>query len=589
MSLQHLSAHVASQGRGKDTALVHMTPGEVAGLNAIARKAGYDGLTTNPETGLPEAGILSSILPVVAGFFLGPAGLGMSTMGAAATVGGVSALASGSLAKGLQAGFGAWGGAGLGGALTAGGVGEVAATQAMQEAGAQQAVQGVGAAQTAEIAAQQAAQQTAGAQAAQAAAQAANPLATAQQGVMGGSEFLGGMNEPTLLQQAAGAAATPSPQQAAGALMNGVDGRLAAGTMTSPLNPAAGARTPFAMGNDHASVFRDNLDKFSLEPLTNDPMKFLKENSNYALAAGSALMGAGEQDKMPKPDPGMIRPYTFSRKPTGARRTPGGGEPLYFQDSYTAQTPYSADQYRFAEGGVTSAPQGMVYDPVTQMYTVQTGMDPTQGMRGAVATSLPRFTYDPVLQRYTEIEGYDTSTPLSGGGGNTDFGGGGGDAGPGGMGMNDGSISGFNAIAAIGESIGGGPSAAPGGTDGSPASNDGGGIAGSNSSEGGNNAAGGIIKAKERGGLRALQQGRHLKGPGDGMSDDIPATIEGKQPARLAADEFVVPADVVSHLGNGSSDAGAKQLYAMMDRVRAARTGRSKQAPAVNARKMMPA
>jgi hypothetical protein len=71
--------------------------------------------------------------------------------------------------------------------------------------------------------------------------------------------------------------------------------------------------------------------------------------------------------------------------------------------------------------------------------------------------------------------------------------------------------------------------------------------------------------------------GRMLKGPGDGMSDSIPGVIADKQPARLADGEFVVPADVVSHLGNGSTDAGAKQLYAMMNRVRKARTGSSKQ------------
>ena len=82
---------------------------------------------------------------------------------------------------------------------------------------------------------------------------------------------------------------------------------------------------------------------------------------------------------------------------------------------------------------------------------------------------------------------------------------------------------------------------------------------------------------------------RLLKGPGDGMSDNIPATIDGKQPARLADSEFVVPADVVSHLGNGSTDAGAKHLYDMMDRVRKARTGRTKQSPAINAKKFLPA
>jgi hypothetical protein len=83
--------------------------------------------------------------------------------------------------------------------------------------------------------------------------------------------------------------------------------------------------------------------------------------------------------------------------------------------------------------------------------------------------------------------------------------------------------------------------------------------------------------------------GRLLKGPGDGMSDSIPATIGRKQPARLADSEFVVPADVVSHLGNGSTDAGAKRLYEMMDRVRKARTGRKSQGKEINPSKYMPA
>jgi len=83
--------------------------------------------------------------------------------------------------------------------------------------------------------------------------------------------------------------------------------------------------------------------------------------------------------------------------------------------------------------------------------------------------------------------------------------------------------------------------------------------------------------------------GRMLKGPGDGMSDSIPASIGRKQPARLADGEFVVPADVVSHLGNGSTDAGAKQLYSMMNKVRQARTGNSKQGREIQPRKYLPA
>ena len=65
--------------------------------------------------------------------------------------------------------------------------------------------------------------------------------------------------------------------------------------------------------------------------------------------------------------------------------------------------------------------------------------------------------------------------------------------------------------------------------------------------------------------------GRLLRGPGDGVSDSIPATIGNKQPARLADGEFVIPARIVSEIGNGSTDAGAKKLYAMMDRIQGAR------------------
>jgi hypothetical protein len=99
----------------------------------------------------------------------------------------------------------------------------------------------------------------------------------------------------------------------------------------------------------------------------------------------------------------------------------------------------------------------------------------------------------------------------------------------------------------------------------------------------------GQIKVMAEGGLGGYSDGgRMLKGPGDGMSDSIPATIGRKQPARLADGEFVVPADVVSHLGNGSTDAGAKKLYAMMDKIRTARTGKKKQAPAVKGDKYLP-
>jgi hypothetical protein len=81
---------------------------------------------------------------------------------------------------------------------------------------------------------------------------------------------------------------------------------------------------------------------------------------------------------------------------------------------------------------------------------------------------------------------------------------------------------------------------------------------------------------------------RMVKGAGDGMSDNVPATIEGVQEARLANDEFVIPADVVADIGNGSSSSGAQKLYAMMDRVRKARHGTTEQPPEINAEQYMP-
>ena len=104
-------------------------------------------------------------------------------------------------------------------------------------------------------------------------------------------------------------------------------------------------------------------------------------------------------------------------------------------------------------------------------------------------------------------------------------------------------------------------------------------------------AQGGIIGLAVGGMPRMAQmmaQPRYLSGSMDGMADTIPASIDGKDPAALSGGEFVIPADVVSGMGNGNSDAGAKNLYAMMDKVRQARTGMKKQPPAIDPSKMLP-
>jgi hypothetical protein len=94
-------------------------------------------------------------------------------------------------------------------------------------------------------------------------------------------------------------------------------------------------------------------------------------------------------------------------------------------------------------------------------------------------------------------------------------------------------------------------------------------------------AQGGIASVAPQG------QGYYLGGPTDGMADQIPATIDNKQPAALSDGEFVIPADVVSHLGNGNSNSGAEQLYGMMDRIRKARTGSTEQGKQINPNKFL--
>ena len=131
MSLHKFAEQVASQGRGDDSLLVHMTPDEVRNLQQFAQAHGTT-LTINPTTGLPEAGLLSdlfkAVAPIALGAFLGPgafgiAGMGMSAGMAGAAVGGITTLATGSLSRGLMAGLGAYGGAGLAEGFMGAGVG----------------------------------------------------------------------------------------------------------------------------------------------------------------------------------------------------------------------------------------------------------------------------------------------------------------------------------------------------------------------------------------------------------------------------------------------------------------------------------
>lgn len=184
MSLQLAANHLASQGRGPDTQLIHMSPREVAGLQALAMAHGGS-LTVNPKTGLPEAGILDKLLPTLIGV-----GVTAATGGAAAPwmiglgVGGIEAARTGSLGKGLLAGLGAYGGAGMAGGLM--GLGATSPELAAQALGTAAAT-GPGS-QAAMLAAQNAGFGTAGLDAlasSAAVAPGAAPVASSSLGTLG--------------------------------------------------------------------------------------------------------------------------------------------------------------------------------------------------------------------------------------------------------------------------------------------------------------------------------------------------------------------------------------------------------------------
>jgi hypothetical protein len=169
MSLQHAAKHLASKGRGPDTELIHMTKGEINSLQTLA-KANGGSLTINPHTGLPEAGFLKNMLPMIAGaaamYFTGGAAAPLiGGLSNAATIGlgigGLETARTGSLQKGLMAGLGAYGGAGLAGGLMAAGTSgatsaigasaEKAGEEAAKNAAAQHAAQEAAATEAAKL------------------------------------------------------------------------------------------------------------------------------------------------------------------------------------------------------------------------------------------------------------------------------------------------------------------------------------------------------------------------------------------------------------------------------------------------------
>lgn len=317
-----LAQTVQSQGRGNDTQLVHMTPREVQGLQALAMANGGS-LTLNPQTGLPEAGFLDNILPMIAGAALTiGSGGALSPLMAAGIVGGGTALVSGDIGKGFMAGLGAYGGGGLGQGLSAAGT----AANAAPAAGASAATATPTAAPT--LTNTQAALQSAGMNPAQIAAQT-------------------GTAAPTATAATTGVGAGTLPADMTAALKGGASyGASSAPTMGVNFQTAGEGFKSLA-GPEGRAAFMSEAGVGGLGGL-----------AKYGGAAAMPLLSSDAQGAPAGTDQ-MIRPYSFDiGLQDVAYRTGAPGEATselqYFRPRYTARKPYRAKK----GGGVPTLEEG---------------------------------------------------------------------------------------------------------------------------------------------------------------------------------------------------------------------------------------
>ncbi len=493
---------VQSHGRNGDTVLVHMTPNEVNSLQGLAMAHGGS-LTINPHTGLPEANFLKSILPIVAGLALGPAGLGLSAGMAGLTVGGATGLITGDLGKGLMAGLGAFGGAGLGGALastgTAAGAAGMGTTGAMDMGVGGSGILGGGSAASA-------APTTLGTLTA--GSEALTPISTST--TTPGLDTLGaGLKDLTTpggmgrfgsaftAQTGGGLGNTAALMGLSAPLMEAAQPQYALPETTTESN-YTGPYRPTERKVQYPGQARDRRDssEFSYFTSTNPYPGFMAAASGGAVRyqEGGMVDGAELVDSAVQMPPqgyqtGTAPEFNYNFRPVGVY-TPPSATPTPTQ---TAINP-----------AATLGPVEETED-TAQLRLLGKRFDRLRNLNKPI--DVPEYQYDPATQRTVP-----TVTQMAQGG-----------------------LAGLNAF--------------------------------------------------NKGGM---PKGRFLQGAGDGVSDSIPATIGGTQPARLADGEFVIDARTVSEIGNGSSKAGAKKLYAMMERVHQERK-KAKRGQDSNADKHLPA
>jgi hypothetical protein len=523
MATHQLAKGLASLGRHGDSMLMHVSPEEVSGLQALGQMTGHK-LHINPDTGMPEAfdfgDFFSSLLPTLVGVGLSPAtggaSLGLTGMSATAApiLGGMATGALVAGAKGedvlggaLMGGLGGYGGGNLGSSLA-----------------------------------------NMGAQGGYQAGQLVGPQLTAEGGLSAAGSGQGMMT--TLATQAPPSTFTGGLSQVG----RGAQELLKTGgfdKFTTPLTQGGAGGSAMQIG---APLGMAALSAMQPDPydFAADEAKRKEEENKYRSSTGGLNLNASSGLNLGLPSLSLaVGGVVDANKSTISS---GGTQDIYgSNDNAAAGTELSQDGYGIGR-----------LDKLTQQGSLAKAGDMFYAQGGPVSFA----EGGDKGMNLDELPSLNVNTGMQGGGGSG--------------GIND-LLYQINDSAAMSpilkmlfEKM---PQSARGEFIGS--------------------GMGSFFGLQERprqeyytsSGERTsgYAHGGYLDGQGDGMSDSIPATIEGKQPARLADGEFVVPADVVSHIGNGSSKAGSKRLYAMLDKVRKARTGHTKQGREINPNKYLPA
>jgi hypothetical protein len=525
MSLALAAKHLESQGRGNDSHLVHMTTGELQSLRGLAKAHGGE-ITINPRTGLPEAGFLSSILPTVLGIAGTAMGIPMPYL-----IGGIglgTAAITGDIKQGLMAGLGAWGGASLGKSIM-GAAGEAAKQGAHLGGNVVKEV--------ADDVVMNTAQSLPSGATGQIGMHTQFPNAVAGNAVAD----VGLSNIPMAGGQVGMANSFPAAMGGAGP----VTAASKPGFFDSFMNIDKTAPERFQAG---------------FEVVKENPLQFVKDNP--FTVAGAAMPFVNE----------LLKPNAY--KPPEKEKNPFGLKYLSkdFQGSFPAQPrPAYQAQYRdyvtnpyttyaaggglqtanYARGDLVKYGLGLLNQKQDQAPITAT--DPGAGYSPAY-NSLGIMPYEKDTENMSSDQMAKSILKQAKTLGKL--------ASKASVMMPDPADTAISSIQREAPAM----SAKEGGLQGY--------------------ALGGLSMGHLGG---YSDGGRLLKGPGDGVSDSIPASIGAKQPARLAEGEFVIPARIVSELGNGSTDAGAKRLYAMMDRVKAKRAKTKNIAADSKAYKYLPA